>query len=138
MFWWQAACAVPGPHIFQPWQSVQLCLLGVPPKRVREVKLLTDIDEVHDLGLPDYAVKNLVDAYLVTGRRTQGRSARDERKGWEKRHGALPGRSTGAIKNNLTTAKRTSAAGRRRGSRKSRWRCGQFAPTVVQCVQVVQ
>jgi len=99
VFWWQAACAVPGPHIFQPWQSVQLCLLGVPPKRVREVKLLTDIDEVHDLGLPDYAVKNLVDAYLVTGRRTQGHSARDARKGWEKRHGALPGRSTGAIKN---------------------------------------
>jgi hypothetical protein len=54
-----------GPRIFEGWQSVHLHLLGVPAEWVREVKLVTDIDQVYDLGLPDYAVKNLVDAYLL-------------------------------------------------------------------------
>jgi hypothetical protein len=57
----------PGTRLFERWQSVHLHLLGVPSDRVREIKLLTDIEQVYDLGLPDYAVKNLIGAYLLDG-----------------------------------------------------------------------
>jgi hypothetical protein len=53
-------------RIFEPWQSVHLHLLGVPEEKVRQVKLITNIDQVYDLGLPPYAEKNLVDAYCLT------------------------------------------------------------------------
>lgn len=56
---------LPGVRIFENWQSMHLRLLGIPREQVRAVRLITDIEDVYDLGLPDYAEKNLVDAYLL-------------------------------------------------------------------------
>ena len=59
------AHVAPAVRIFGDWRPVHLHLLGVPEEKARAVKLITDIDQVYDLGLPDYAVKNLVDAFLL-------------------------------------------------------------------------
>jgi hypothetical protein len=55
----------PAQRIFELWQSAHLRLLGVPDEKVRDVKLLTDLEQVYDLGLPPYAEKNLIDAYCL-------------------------------------------------------------------------
>jgi hypothetical protein len=57
--------ATPEQRVFALWPSVHLQLLEVPTEKVREVKLITDIEQVYDLGLPDYAEKNLVDVYIL-------------------------------------------------------------------------
>jgi len=59
------ARVAPATRIFENWQPIHLHLLGVPEEKARAVKLITDIDQVYDLGLPDYAIKNLVDAFLL-------------------------------------------------------------------------
>lgn len=51
--------------IFSPWHDVHLRLLGVPVEQVAAVKMVTEIDDIFDLGLPDYAERNLADAYLL-------------------------------------------------------------------------
>lgn len=56
----------PSTRIFENWQPVHLHLLGVPQEKVRALRLITDIDQIYDLDLPDYAVQNLVDAFLLT------------------------------------------------------------------------
>jgi superfamily I DNA/RNA helicase len=55
----------PAIRIFENWLDIHLHLLGVPEEKVRAVKRITDIDQVYDLGLPDYAVRNLEDAFLL-------------------------------------------------------------------------
>ena len=57
--------APPGECLFQRWHSTHLELLGVPSDKVRGVKLVTEIDEIHELGLPECAAQNLTDAYLL-------------------------------------------------------------------------
>jgi superfamily I DNA/RNA helicase len=56
----------PGERIFGGWPAIHLRLLGVPEDRSRDVTLITNIEQVYDLGLPDYAEKNLTGAYLLT------------------------------------------------------------------------
>jgi superfamily I DNA/RNA helicase len=51
--------------IFEHWLPMHLRLVGVPEDQVRVVKKITEIDELFDLPLPEYAVKNLADAYLL-------------------------------------------------------------------------
>jgi superfamily I DNA/RNA helicase len=67
------ALAMPEQRIFADWPSVHLQLLGIPAAKTREVKLITDIDQVYDLGLPDYAEKNLVDVYILVDEWTTDR-----------------------------------------------------------------
>jgi superfamily I DNA/RNA helicase len=51
--------------LFGACKPVHLELLGVPSSKISAVQSICDLDDVHDLGLPDYAVENLHDAYLL-------------------------------------------------------------------------
>jgi superfamily I DNA/RNA helicase len=51
--------------LFGGCKRSHLELLGVPECHVEAVQSICDIEEVYDLDLPDYAVKNLVDVYLL-------------------------------------------------------------------------
>jgi superfamily I DNA/RNA helicase len=51
--------------IFGSCRPVHLELLGVPASKIEAVQSICDLDEVYDLDLPDYALKNIVDAYLL-------------------------------------------------------------------------
>jgi len=53
------------PRLFGNWSSVHLELLGVPSSETRDVKRITDIDQIYDLGLPDFAKQNLADVYAL-------------------------------------------------------------------------
>lgn len=51
--------------LFGACKPAHLELLGVPAPKIGSVQSIHDLDEIYDLDLPDHALKNLVDVYLL-------------------------------------------------------------------------